>query len=171
MTYSNGVTDNQLRALNRAGLFYPALDEASITDIEALSALTNTAASYRAARPLLPGRQLRPVPPTRRHRHHLRRPLRHAPDQPEHHQCHRPSFNLGYDNAKIVAPDDVWRSMIYQRMNVVNPAIQMPPLARNLIDTNAVASHGRLDQQLHQHAGPGPAAAHARLPASSPTSS
>jgi hypothetical protein len=45
--------------------------------------------------------------------------------------------NLGYDNVDIVTPDDVWRSSLYDRMNVVNPLIQMPPLARNLIDTNA----------------------------------
>jgi hypothetical protein len=48
------------------------------------------------------------------------------------------SFSLGYDNAKIVSPSDIWRSVLYDRMDVVNPAIQMPPLARNLIDTNAV---------------------------------
>ncbi len=47
LTYSNGVTDNQLRALNRIGLLYPALNESGITNIEALSALTNTAASYQ----------------------------------------------------------------------------------------------------------------------------
>jgi len=32
----------------------------------------------------------------------------------------------------------VWRSSLYDRMDEVNPATQMPPLARNLIDTNAV---------------------------------
>ncbi|HZI33171.1 MAG TPA: chitobiase/beta-hexosaminidase C-terminal domain-containing protein, partial [Candidatus Binatia bacterium] len=48
------------------------------------------------------------------------------------------SFDLGYDNARIVASKDVWRSMIWRRMNTTNSAIQMPTLARNLIDTNAV---------------------------------
>jgi hypothetical protein len=33
---------------------------------------------------------------------------------------------------------DIWRSMIYQRMNTTNAATKMPNLARNLIDTNAV---------------------------------
>ncbi len=50
--------------------------------------------------------------------------------------------NLGYDNVAIITPDDVWRSSIWDRMNVVNPPTQMPPLARNLIDTNAVAVMG-----------------------------
>src|SRR5271170_2540995 len=46
LTYSNGVTDNQLRALNRAGLFYPAIDESSISNIEQLFSLTNQSASF-----------------------------------------------------------------------------------------------------------------------------
>ena len=45
--------------------------------------------------------------------------------------------SLGYDNAKIIAPRDIWRSMIYQRMNTTN-GYKMPTLARNLVDTNAV---------------------------------
>ena len=42
------------------------------------------------------------------------------------------------DSAKIVAPSDIWRSVLYDRMNTVNPAIKMPNLDRNTIDTNAV---------------------------------
>ena len=49
------------------------------------------------------------------------------------------AFSLGYDNARIVAPSDVWRSVLYDRMNTADPTIKMPPLARNLIDSNAVA--------------------------------
>ncbi len=137
LTYADGVTDNQLRALNRAGLFNPSLDESQITNIEALSALSNTAASYQ-----------------QRARSYL---------DANCAQCHQPggtgitfdarydipltnqniinataSFSLGYDNARIIAPNDVWRSVLYDRMNMVNPPVQMPPLARNLIDTNAV---------------------------------
>jgi hypothetical protein len=47
--------------------------------------------------------------------------------------------SLGFDGACIVRDQDIWRSMIWQRMNSTNAAIKMPTLARNLIDTNAVA--------------------------------
>jgi uncharacterized repeat protein (TIGR03806 family) len=137
-SYPNGVTDNELRSLNRTGLLYPAINEATITNIEQLSALTNLSASYvQRARSYLDANCA---------------------------QCHQPGGpgptfdarydtplanqniigvaavkgNLGYDNMDIVTPDDVWRSSIYDRMNEVNPPTQMPPLARNLIDTNAV---------------------------------
>ena len=135
--YSNNVSDNQLRALNRAGLFYPAIDESEIPAFDQLSSVTNLSAPLVArARSYLDANCA---------------------------QCHRPggtgitfdarfdtpltnqnminvaaSLSLGYDNAKIVAPSDIWRSVLYDRMNTVDPTIKMPPLARNTIDTNAV---------------------------------
>jgi mono/diheme cytochrome c family protein len=131
------VTDNQLRTLNRLGLFNPAIDEGGIPNLEALSSVTNLAAS-----------------PQQRSRSYL---------DANCAQCHQPGGtgitfdarydtplanqniinvvaqdSLGYDHAKIIAADDVWRSMIWQRLNTTNGNIKMPPLARNLIDTNAV---------------------------------
>jgi mono/diheme cytochrome c family protein len=135
---ASGVTDNQLRTFNRLGLFNPAFDEAAIASFEQLSSVTTTNA-----------------PLVQRARSYL---------DANCAQCHQPggtgitfdarydtpltnqniinaasAFSLGYDNAKIVAPSDIWRSVLYDRMDVINPTIQMPPLARNLIDTNAVA--------------------------------
>ena len=124
------VTDNQLRSLNHLGLFYPAFDEATITNFEQMYSVTNTNA-----------------PLALRARSYL---------DANCAQCHQPggtgitfnasydtsltnqnivnaaaSFMLGYDNAKIVAPSDIWRSVLYDRMNTLNPAIKMPPLDRN----------------------------------------
>lgn len=138
---ATGVTDNQLRTWNRLGLFNPAFDEAAITNFPQLSALTNLTASLE-----------------QRSRSYL---------DANCAQCHQPggtgitfdaryttplasqnitnypaAFNLGYDNACIVKSQDVWRSTIWQRVNTTNNTIKMPPLARNLIDTNAVAVLG-----------------------------
>ncbi len=135
---ATGVTDNQLRTLNRLGLLNPAFDEATITNLEKMSALTNLTATLQD-----------------RSRSYL---------DANCAQCHQPggtgiSFDarydtqlasqnitnypaavtLGYDHACIVRSQDVWRSMIYARVNTTNAAYKMPPLARNLIDTNAVA--------------------------------
>jgi hypothetical protein len=139
---STGVTDNEIRTLNRLGLLNPAINEAAISNYEQLSALTNLTASLQ-----------------QRTRSYL---------DANCAQCHQPggtgitfdaryetpltdqniinypaSFSLGYDNARIVAPDDVWRSVLYDRINTLDATngtkIQMPPLARNVIDTNAVS--------------------------------
>jgi hypothetical protein len=139
-TYSaTGVTDNQLRTFNRMGLFYPSFDEATITNFEQLSSVTNQNA-----------------PLVQRVRSYL---------DANCAQCHQlggtgitfdasydtpltnqnivnavAAFSLGYDNAKIIAPSDIWRSVLYDRLNTVDPTIKMPPLDRNTIDTNAVAT-------------------------------
>jgi uncharacterized repeat protein (TIGR03806 family) len=136
---STGVADNQLRTLNRLGLFNPAFDEAGITNFEQMYALTNTSASLQSrARSYLDANCV---------------------------QCHQPGGsgptfdarydtpltnqnliygvlskgNLGYDNAYVVVPDDIWRSVLYDRINSLDPSIKMPPLDRNVIDTNAVS--------------------------------
>jgi len=139
---ATGVTDNQLRTLNRLGLFNPAFDEAGITNFEQLASLTNLSASLQ-----------------QRSRSYL---------DANCAQCHQPggtgitfdarydtplaeqditnypaAFSLGYDHACIVKAEDVWRSMIWERMNTTNATAKMPPLARNLIDTNGVAVMGQ----------------------------
>ncbi|HMD53879.1 MAG TPA: chitobiase/beta-hexosaminidase C-terminal domain-containing protein, partial [Phycisphaerae bacterium] len=47
-------------------------------------------------------------------------------------------LSLGLDNACIIKAQDVWRSTLLLRINTNDPAVKMPPLARNLIDVSAV---------------------------------
>jgi len=138
---ATGNTDNQLRTLNRLGLLYPAINEAAITNYAQLSPLTNLSASLeQRARSYLDANCA---------------------------QCHQPGgagitfdarydtllanqditnfpaqLSLGIDRACIVKAKDIWRSMVYQRINTTNVTTKMPTLARNLIDTNAVAVIG-----------------------------
>jgi hypothetical protein len=139
ITYpSTGVTDNQIRVFNRLGLLNPALDEAQIPTYSQLVSVTNLAADV-----------------TNRFRSYV---------DANCAQCHRPggvthaSFDarydtplasqgivngsvvtsLGIDNPRVVMPHDIWRSILHQRASV-RTAIQMPPLATSLVDSNAMA--------------------------------
>ncbi len=136
---SSGVTDNQLRTLNQLGLFNPSIDDSYISNYTYMVAGTNTSA-----------------PIGDRARSYI---------DANCQQCHRPGGtgptfdarydtpltnqnmiygvlskgNLGFDNACVVTPDDLWRSILYQRANTNDASVKMPPLARNLIDTNNMA--------------------------------
>jgi uncharacterized repeat protein (TIGR03806 family) len=137
-TYPGPVTDNQLRTLNHLGLFNPAIDEAGIGGYAKLASLND------GTRTLVD-----------RFRSYI---------DANCAQCHRPGGtgttfdarydtalsnqhiinanvlgNLGYDNAHVVTPRDLPRSILYQRANSTDPLIKMPQLARNLVDTNAMA--------------------------------
>jgi len=141
VTYpSTSVTDNQLRALNHLGLLNPAFDEASLSGYAKMVSVTNTSADI-----------------TNRFRSYI---------DANCAQCHRPGagieanfdarydtplaiqsivggsvhVNLGFDNASVVTGKDLLRSILYDRANTTDTNIQMPPLARNLIDTNGMAA-------------------------------
>jgi hypothetical protein len=134
---STGNTDNQLRTLNRLGLFNPAFSEAGITNYQQLAALTNLSASLeRRSRSYLdascaqchqPGGE----GPTFDARYNTPLVSQNITNYPA-------TFPLGYDNACILKARDVWRSVLLYRINTLNQDIQMPDF-RNLIDTNAVS--------------------------------
>jgi uncharacterized repeat protein (TIGR03806 family) len=136
-TYPNHVTDNQLRAWNHIGLFDAKLDEREIPHFARLVAVTDTKASLQW-----------------RVRSYL---------DANCSQCHRPGgaeafFDarvdtplakqnivngpvenpLGITGAKIIAPGDAGKSILLHRVNLAGN-LQMPPLAKNVVDRNAVA--------------------------------
>ena len=129
---TTGNTDNQIRTLNRLGLFSPAIDEAKIASFEKLVPVTDVEAS-----------------PTDRARSYL---------DVNCAQCHRPggvgsydarydtplsgqniidapaAVTLGLKNARIVKPGDAGSSVLYQRITSTLSTVKMPPLSHNVVD-------------------------------------
>lgn len=141
----SGVTDNQLRTWNHLGLLNPPLNEAAITNLPAMANLTNTSATLEL-----------------RTRSYLDANCAH---------CHKPngvpayfdarfdtpltnqalingllSDHLGITGAKVIVPTNIPKSMLRFRLNTTGQH-KMPPLGRNVTDTNAV---GVLDQWIEE---------------------
>jgi uncharacterized repeat protein (TIGR03806 family) len=135
--YPSGVTENELLRWSRLGLFDTHLHEA---DVKALPTL---------ARPDDQARSLED-----RARSYL---------DANCANCHRPKGTVAYfdarystplakqglidgpvlideriDSARVIAPNDIWRSILYLRANTTE-AFKMPPLARNAIDEKGMA--------------------------------
>jgi len=132
-----GVQDNQIRALNHAGLFTAPVSEPAIPGYTKLVPVTATNASLEF-----------------RVRSYLDANCAH---------CHRPNGgvnalfdarfdtpltnqgiiagtalnNLGITGARIVVPTNLAASVLYQRDNSL-ASIKMPPLAKNMIDADAM---------------------------------
>ena len=133
---ATGITDNQIRTLNRLGLFSPAINENDIATYPKLAVPTDTGASL-----------------TERARSYL---------DANCAQCHRPggvanfdarfdtplenqhltnfpaAVTLGYLNAEIIKPGDLTGSVLHDRLATNAPTIKMPPLGRNMEDTRGV---------------------------------
>lgn len=130
--YPSGRVDNQLRAWNHLGLFEPVLDQHTIPNYTALARMDDPARSSED-----------------RARSYLDANCAH---------CHRPGGTVAYfdarydtplpeqkliagqilidegvDEARVIAPHDIWRSLLYMRASA-SDAIKMPLLARNCVD-------------------------------------
>lgn len=135
-TFPNGVRDNQLRVWNHLGLFAEPIRE------EEIPALPRLAAAGDAQRPI-----------EDRARSYLDANCSH---------CHRPGgtvcffdarydtplarqeliegpvlFDQGLDHARVIVPNDPWRSIALLRIQSMEGE-KMPPLAHNLIDPQGV---------------------------------
>src|SRR5258708_7517308 len=134
--YPSGVTDNELRAWNHLGLFAPAFKDDDVRKFAALAASDDTARSLQdRARSYLDANCA---------------------------QCHRPGGTVAYfdvrydtplerqelingpvlidqgiDRPRVISPHDIWRSIIFMRVNTVDD-VKMPPIARETIDQPGV---------------------------------
>jgi uncharacterized repeat protein (TIGR03806 family) len=130
--FPSGVTDNELRAWNHIGLFDTNLDEADLKNLPRLARLDDTTRTLQdRARSYLDANCA---------------------------NCHRPRGTVAYfdarydtplarqnlidgrvlideriDNSRVIAPNDIWRSILFMRTDTTE-AFKMPPLARNQID-------------------------------------
>ena len=145
--YPNGVTDNQLRTLNHLALFDVPLDEKKISRLPKLAAVTDSHAS-----------------PNLRIRSYLDAncAMCHRPggagaffdarfDTPlaKQNLINGPVQNpLGITGAKIIAPGDTNKSVLFRRMSLAGEN-QMPPIAKNVVDANAVAIFAKWITALH----------------------
>ncbi|HWC59013.1 MAG TPA: PA14 domain-containing protein, partial [Verrucomicrobiae bacterium] len=131
-------TDNQLRTLNRLGVLNPALNEADIASYPRLSALNDTSASLEER-----FRSYLDVNCATCHRpggSGVTTDARYETPLAKQNLINAPAArgNLGFDNAHIITPHDVIRSVLWQRMNTTNVLVKMPTLGHDQIDTNAV---------------------------------
>jgi uncharacterized repeat protein (TIGR03806 family) len=135
-TYPSGVTDNELRAWNHAGLFTAKLNDADLAKVPTLAAADDASRSVQD-----------------RARSYL---------DANCSQCHRPGGTVAYfdarydtplerqelingpvlidqgiDRPRVISPHDIWRSIMFMRVNTVDD-IKMPPVARETIDRAGV---------------------------------
>lgn len=137
LLYPTGVTDNQLRTLNHLGVFSAALNEAAITNYPKAFALDDTNATL----------ELRARSYFSANCAHCHRPggvnalfdMRFETPLASQRLINGIAINsLNLTNAKIIRPGDLTNSVLFQRDNSLG-VIQMPPLAKNVLDTNAMA--------------------------------
>jgi uncharacterized repeat protein (TIGR03806 family) len=131
------LKDDELRAWNHLGLFKPGFQDADLPKFAKLAAADDTTRSLED-----------------RARSYF---------DANCSQCHRPggtvaNFDARYDTpldhqglidgrvlideridrSRVIAPNDIWRSIAFMRVNTVSE-IRMPPLARETIDAKGVA--------------------------------
>jgi len=135
--YPSGFTENELSAWSRLKLFRNSSADLNPAKLPKLAATDDTSRSLEA-----------------RARSYLDANCAH---------CHRPGGTVAYfdarydtpaadqkivggavlldegvDHPRVVAPNDIWRSIAYIRINTIGD-LRMPPLARETIDHNGVA--------------------------------
>jgi hypothetical protein len=132
---ATGTTDNQIRTLNRLGMFSPALDEMKIAAFPKLSALADVNVSLvERARSYLDANCAQCHRPGGVGNYDARYD---TPIAGQHIIDFPAAVTLGLINARIVMPDDIANSVLYQRLTSTNLTVKMPPLSHNRVDARA----------------------------------
>lgn len=137
LAYPSGVTDNQLRTWNHLGLFQPALEEGAWTNLPSLAAAHDlTRGLEERARSYLDANCAhchRPGGTVGNFDARFETPLLHQ------NLINGPVLiDQGVDHARVVAPRDIWRSILYFRPSTLE-AMKMPPLAHERLDEAGLA--------------------------------
>jgi uncharacterized repeat protein (TIGR03806 family) len=136
-TYSSGITDNQLRTWNHLGWFSQPLRDSRFRQMPRLVSISDTHAPLRS--------RVRSYLDANCSQCH--RPggveaffdARYETQLPQQNIINGPVGNLlGTPGARIVVPANLDKSLLYHRIGMVGEN-QMPPIAKNVVDTNAVA--------------------------------
>ncbi|HVU26836.1 MAG TPA: PQQ-dependent sugar dehydrogenase [Verrucomicrobiae bacterium] len=135
--YPNGVTDNQLRTLGHLGIFDSGFSTFQISRYPKLVNLTNTSTALELrARSYLDANCAmchRPSGVGAFFDARFITPLK------KQNLLNGPVANLlGIPGAKVIVPGDTNKSILFHRISIVGEG-QMPPIARNVVDDNAVA--------------------------------
>ena len=144
---ATGNTDNQIRTLNRLGLFSPAIDETKIAGFPKLSALTDANAPLEQR-----VRSYLDVNCAQCHRPGGSGPSFDArygtPLADQHIVNARAAVTLGLKDARLVRPGDAGQSVLFLRLANSVPTVKMPPLSHNQIDAEAAKVIGDWINQL-----------------------
>ena len=154
LTYpSTGTADNQLRALNNIGIFSPAIDENQISTYLKSVHVDDTGASLEdRARSYLAGNCA-----------HCHRPggtnayfdARFETPLSQQNLLNGPLlYTNGIAGAHVVTPDSVPQSMAHVRLGSLGPE-KMPPVGKNIVDTEALAVIGQWIDSLDPNGGGG----------------
>ncbi len=134
---STGRIANQLITLNRLGFFSEPLEESEIPNLLTSAAIDDPTASLELrARSYLDSNCAHchtPEEGIREFDYRLTTPLNLAG------VLNGPVVNnFGYTGATEITPGDAWLSMAWIRQNTSEPSLNMPPLGRHTVDTEAI---------------------------------
>ena len=135
---STGLTGNQIESLNHIGVFEPVVDLSSLANLlKSYNIADETATLDQRARSYLDANCAGCHRPDGGPRSTF--DLRLNVEDGESGIINGEVIdNLGIEGAKIVVPGDPYKSILFKRLSEVGTSTAMPPLAKNVLDEEAI---------------------------------